>query len=127
MISYEEISERIDKLGNGQIVKSGMPTLTELEEYRKSGKDKKNALKYERAYTKLLDKVKNKPHDEKVQFLIDHMSELRTIVDIFSYARDMSMFPHTYFSLTEVKAACKGVGSRERQRKRKGVVIAHTF
>ena len=43
MISYEEISERIDKLGNGQIVKSGMPTLTELEEYRKSGKDKKNA------------------------------------------------------------------------------------
>ena len=101
MISYEEISGRRDKLGNGQIVKSGMRTLTYREEYRKSGKDKKNALKYERAYTKLLDKVKNKPHDEKVQFLIDHMSELRTIVDIFSYARDMSMFPHTYFSLTE--------------------------
>ena len=34
---------------------------------------------------------------------------------------------YTYFSLTEVKAECKGVGSRERQRKRKGVVIAHTF
>ncbi|WP_406037290.1 hypothetical protein [Succinimonas sp.] len=52
-----------------------------------------NALEYEKAYHALIEQVKDKTHDEQVAFLMSHMNELRNIVDLFSYARDMYMFP----------------------------------
>ncbi|WP_031580313.1 hypothetical protein [Ruminobacter sp. RM87] len=52
-------------------------------------------MEYEKAYHALIEQVKDKPHDEQVKFLMSHMDELRKIVDLFSFARDMYMFPNS--------------------------------
>ena len=52
----------------------------------------RNALEYEAAYTKLLDQVKDKSHDEKVAFLLPHIDELRKIVHELSATDDMRNF-----------------------------------
>ena len=57
-----------------------------------SGAAERNALEYEAAYTKLLDQVKDKSHDEKVAFLLPHIDELRKIVHELSATDDMTNF-----------------------------------
>jgi len=88
MITQKEMEDNITNLEA-----PGFPTADEIIEYSESGQDKKNALEYEKAYHALIEQVKDKPHDEQVAFLMSHMNELRNMVDLFSYARDMYMFP----------------------------------
>ncbi len=92
MITQKEMEENMRNLEA-----PGFPTADELIEYSESGQDKKNALEYEKAYHALIEQVKDKPHDEQVAFLMSHMNELRKMVDLFSYARDMYMFPSSYY------------------------------
>ena len=54
--------------------------------------NERNALEYEAAYTKLLDQVKDKSHDEKVAFLLPHIDELRKMVHELSATDDMRNF-----------------------------------
>ena len=49
---------------------SVLSLLDGLTDYVMSGAAERNALEYEAAYTKLLDQVKDKSHDEKVAFLL---------------------------------------------------------
>ena len=49
---------------------SVLSLLAGLPDYVMSGAAERNALEYEAAYTKLLDQVKDKSHDEKVAFLL---------------------------------------------------------
>ncbi len=92
MITQKEMEENMRNLEA-----PGFPTADELIEYSESGLDKKNALEYEKAYHAMIEQVKDKPHDEQVSFLMSHMNELRKMVDLFSYARDMYMFPSSYY------------------------------
>ena len=88
MITQKEMEDNITNLEA-----PGFPSFDEIIEYSESGQDKKNALEYEKAYHALIEQVKDKPHDEQVVFLMSHMNEFRNMVDLFSYARDMYMFP----------------------------------
>lgn len=87
MITQKEMEENFDNLEL-----PGFPSIREIIEYAESGEDDRNALEYEKAYIALIEKVKDKPHDEQVAFLMDHIEELRDIVTLFSTARDMYMF-----------------------------------
>ena len=69
---------------------SVLSLLDGLTDYIMSGADERNALEYEAAYTKLLDQVKDKSHDEKVAFLLPHLDELRKMVHELSVTDDMS-------------------------------------
>ena len=71
---------------------SVLSLLDGLTDYIMSGADERNALEYEAAYTKLLDQVKDKSHDEKVAFLLPHIDELRKIVHELSATDDMRNF-----------------------------------
>ena len=71
---------------------SVLSLLDGLPDYIMSGADERNALEYEAAYTKLLDQVKDKSHDEKVAFLLPHIDELRKIVHELSATDDMRNF-----------------------------------
>ena len=68
---------------------SVLSLLDGLPDYIMSGADERNALEYEAAYTKLLDQVKDKSHDEKVAFLLPHIDELRKMVHELSATDDM--------------------------------------
>ena len=68
---------------------SVLSLLVGLPDYIMSGADERNALEYEAAYTKLLDQVKDKSHDEKVAFLLPHIDELRKMVHELSATDDM--------------------------------------
>ena len=68
---------------------SVLSLLAGLPDYVMSGAAERNALEYEAAYTKLLDQVKDKSHDEKVAFLLPHIDELRKIVHELSATDDM--------------------------------------
>lgn len=68
---------------------SVLSLLAGLPDYIMSGADERNALEYEAAYTKLLDQVKDKSHDEKVAFLVPHIDELRKMVHELSATDDM--------------------------------------
>ena len=68
---------------------SVLSLLAGLPDYIMSGADERNALEYEAAYTKLLDQVKDKSHDEKVAFLLPHLDELRKMVHELSATDDM--------------------------------------
>src|SRR5574344_217147 len=87
MITQKEIDKNIE---NRKI--PAFPTGYEIIEYSESGKDDLNALEYEKAYHALIEQVIDKTHDEKVAYLMQHMDELRDIVELFSTARDMYMF-----------------------------------
>ena len=69
---------------------SVLSLLVGLPDYIMSGAAERNALEYEAAYTKLLDQVKDKSHDEKVAFLLPHLDELRKMVHELSVTDDMS-------------------------------------
>ena len=71
---------------------SVLSLLDGLTDYIMSGADEQNALEYEAAYTKLLDQVKDKSHDEKVAFLLPHIDELRKMVHELSATDDMTNF-----------------------------------
>ncbi len=71
---------------------SVLSLLDGLTDYIMSGADERNALEYEAAYTKLLDQVKDKSHDEKVAFLLPHIDELRKMVHELSATDDMRNF-----------------------------------
>ena len=71
---------------------SVLSLLVGLPDYIMSGAADRNALEYEAAYTKLLDQVKDKSHDEKVAFLLPHIDELRKIVHELSATDDMRNF-----------------------------------
>ena len=71
---------------------SVLSLLVGLPDYIMSGAAERNALEYEAAYTKLLDQVKDKSHDEKVAFLLPHIDELRKIVHELSATDDMRNF-----------------------------------
>ena len=71
---------------------SVLSLLDGLTDYVMSGAAERNALEYEAAYTKLLDQVKDKSHDEKVAFLLPHIDELRKIVHELSATDDMRNF-----------------------------------
>ena len=71
---------------------SVLSLLDGLTDYIMSGADERNALEYEAAYTKLLDQVKDKSHDEKVAFLLPHIDELRKMVHELSATDDMTNF-----------------------------------
>ena len=68
---------------------SVLSLLAGLPDFIMSGADERNALEYEAAYTKLLDQVKDKSHDEKVAFLVPHIDELRKMVHELSATDDM--------------------------------------
>ena len=68
---------------------SVLSLLVGLPDYIMSGAADRNALEYEAAYTKLLDQVKDKSHDEKVAFLLPHIDELRKMVHELSATNDM--------------------------------------
>lgn len=87
MITQKQFKENFDNMDS-----LGFPSIREIIEYAESGEDNKNALEYEKAYHSLIEQVKDKPHDEQVAFLMDHIEELRDIVTLFSTARDMYMF-----------------------------------
>ena len=63
---------------------SVLSLLVGLPDYIMSGAAERNALEYEAAYTKLLDQVKDKSHDEKVAFLLSY--QLLMICGILCYA-----------------------------------------
>ena len=71
---------------------SVLSLLVGLPNYIMSGAAERNALEYEAAYTKLLDQVKDKSHDEKVAFLLPHIDELRKMVHELSATDDMTNF-----------------------------------
>ena len=71
---------------------SVLSLLVGLPDYIMSGAAERNALEYEAAYTKLLDQVKDKSHDEKVAFLLPHIDELRKMVHELSATDDMRNF-----------------------------------
>ena len=71
---------------------SVLSLLAGLPDYVMSGAAERNALEYEAAYTKLLDQVKDKSHDEKVAFLLPHIDELRKMVHELSATDDMRNF-----------------------------------
>ena len=71
---------------------SVLSLLDGLTDYVMSGAAERNALEYEAAYTKLLDQVKDKSHDEKVAFLLPHIDELRKMVHELSATDDMPNF-----------------------------------
>ena len=71
---------------------SVLSLLDGLPDYIMSGAAERNALEYEAAYTKLLDQVKDKSHDEKVAFLLPHIDELRKMVHELSATDDMTNF-----------------------------------
>ena len=71
---------------------SVLSLLAGLPDFIMSGADERNALEYEAAYTKLLDQVKDKSHDEKVAFLLPHIDELRKMVHELSATDDMTNF-----------------------------------
>ena len=87
MITQKEMEENVDNLEL-----PGFPSIREIIEYAESGEDDRNALEYEKAYIALIEQVKDKPHDEQVSFLMQHMHELRDIVTLFSSARDMYLY-----------------------------------
>ena len=64
-------------------------TDAEIERYKLSyDKDIENALEYEKCYTILLDQVKDKTTDEKVDFLYPFMPYLRGILNISTAVDD---------------------------------------
>ena len=88
MIKDVEFSENIENFRA-----PGFPSYDEIIEYEASGKGKKNALEYEMAYIALIEQVKDKPREEQVKFLLEHIDELRRMIDLFSFCRDQEMFP----------------------------------
>ena len=88
MIKDMEFSENIENFRA-----PGFPSYDEIIEYEASGKGKKNALEYEKAYIALIEQVKDKPREEQVKFLLEHIDELRRMIDLFSFCRDQEMFP----------------------------------
>ena len=88
MIKDVEFSENIENFRA-----PGFPSYDEIIEYEASGKGKKNALEYEKAYIALIEQVKDKPREEQVKFLLVHIDELRRMIDLFSFCRDQEMFP----------------------------------
>ena len=88
MIKDMEFSENIENFRA-----PGFPSYDEIIEYEASGKGKKNALEYEMAYIALIEQVKDKPREEQVKFLLEHIDELRRMIDLFSFCRDQEMFP----------------------------------
>ena len=88
MIKDMEFSENIENFRA-----PGFPSYDEIIEYEASGKGKKNDLEYEKAYIALIEQVKDKPREEQVKFLLEHIDELRRMIDLFSFCRDQEMFP----------------------------------
>ena len=82
-----EFKEWVDNVARKKA--SVLSLLAGLPDYIMSGADERNALEYEAAYTKLLDQVKDKSHDEKVAFLLPHIDELRKMVHELSATDDM--------------------------------------
>ena len=76
MIKDMEFSENIE---NFRV--PGFPSYEEIIEYEASGEGKKNALEYEKAYIALIEQVKDKPREEQVKFLLEHIDELRRKCD----------------------------------------------
>ena len=85
-----EFKEWVDNVARKKA--SVLSLLAGLPDYIMSGADERNALEYEAAYTKLLDQVKDKSHDEKVAFLLPHIDELRKMVHELSATDDMTNF-----------------------------------
>ena len=83
-----EFKEWVDNVARKKA--SVLSLLAGLPDYVMSGAAERNALEYEAAYTKLLDQVKDKSHDEKVAFLLPHLDELRKMVHELSVTDDMS-------------------------------------
>ena len=88
MIKDVEFSENIENFRA-----PGFPSYDEIIEYEASGEGKKNALEYEKAYIALIEQVKDKPREEQVKFLLEHIDELRRMIDLFSFCRDQEIFP----------------------------------
>ena len=88
MISQKKMDKNLENFHN-----LGFPSADALIEYHDSRQDVQNALDYEKAYTSLIERVKDKPHDAKIKFLIKQMTKLRSMVDEFSLVRDMYNFP----------------------------------
>ena len=88
MIKDVEFSENIENFRA-----PGFPSYDEIIEYEARGEGKKNALEYEKAYITLIEQVKDKPREEQVKFLLEHIDELRRMIDLFSFCRDQEMFP----------------------------------
>ena len=86
MISHKELDENMLNLRP-----IGLPSPDEIAHYQSEGLDDKNALEYEKAYIALIE-VKDKSHEEQVKFLMEHMNELRNMVDLFSSTDDFFMF-----------------------------------
>ena len=82
-----EFEEWVDNVARKKA--SVLSLLAGLPDFIMSGADERNALEYEAAYTKLLDQVKDKSHDEKVAFLLPHLDELRKMVHELSATDDM--------------------------------------
>ena len=87
MISQKKMDKNLENFHN-----LGFPSADALIEYHDSRQDVQNALDYEKAYTSLIERVKDKPHDAKIKFLIKQMTKLRSMVDEFSLVRDMYNF-----------------------------------
>lgn len=87
MISHKELDENMLNLRP-----IGLPSPEEIAHYQSEGLDDKNALEYEKAYIALIEQVKDKSHEEQVKFLMEHMNELRNMVDLFSSTDDFFMF-----------------------------------
>ena len=85
-----EFEEWVDNVARKKA--SVLSLLAGLPDFIMSGADERNALEYEAAYTKLLDQVKDKSHDEKVAFLLPHIDELRKMVHELSATDDMTNF-----------------------------------
>ena len=88
MISQKKMDKNLENFHN-----LGFPSADALIEYHDSRQDVQNALDYEKAYSSLIERVKDKPHDAKIKFLIKQMTKLRSMVDEFSLVRDMYKFP----------------------------------
>lgn len=87
MISHKELDENMLNLRP-----IGLPSPDEIAHYQSEGLDDKNALEYEKAYIALIEQVKDISHEEQVKFLMEHMNELRNMVDLFSSTDDFFMF-----------------------------------
>ena len=85
-----EFKEWVDNVARKKA--SVLSLLAGLPDFIMSGAAERNALEYEAAYTKLLDQVKDKSHDEKVAFLLPHIDELRKMVHELSATDDMRNF-----------------------------------
>ena len=88
MIKDVEFSENIENFRA-----PGFPSYDEIIEYEARSEGKKNAIEYEKAYIALIEQVKDKPREEQVKFLLEHIDELRRMIDLFSFCRDQEMFP----------------------------------